>query len=141
MLRAFSFAGLGVGDSVRLDKWLWAVRLFKTRKLAQEAITRGKVTVDGSAAKASRSLRVGQVVALEKQGVRDEVEVTGLGDQRVSAPQAAALYRRTARGEARQREDTEKRRMQRLMNQPVAPEGRPGKHARDSLRRAKRQQS
>lgn len=128
-------------SAVRLDKWLWAVRLFKTRKLAQEAIGRGRVKVDGSSAKASRSLRIGQVVAFEKQAIRDEVEVTGLSEQRVSAPQAAELYARTERGAAMAAEDTEKRRLQRLMNQPVAPEGRPGKHARDVLRRAKRRQS
>ena len=140
-MRAFLFSGSRMTDSVRLDKWLWAVRLFKTRKLAQEAISRGHVRVDGSPAKASRSLRLGQVVALTKQGVRDEVEVTGLSEQRVSATQAAALYQRTDQGQAQQAEDTEKRRLQRLMNHPVAPEGRPGKHARDVLRRVKRRQS
>ena len=128
-------------DSVRLDKWLWAVRVFKTRKLAQEAIERGKVRVDGSPAKASRALRIGQIVALEKLGVRDELEVAGLSERRVSAAQANDLYRRTERGVAMQQEDIEKRRVQRLMNQPVAPEGRPGKHARDILRRAKRRQN
>lgn len=127
--------------AVRLDKWLWAVRLFKTRKLAQEAISRGRVQVDGSPAKASRSLRIGQIVAYEKQAIRDEVEVTGLSEQRVSAQLAAELYARTERGATLLAEDTEKRRLQRLMNQPVAPDGRPGKHARDVLRRAKRRQS
>ena len=130
-----------MADSVRLDKWLWAVRLFKTRKLAQEAISRGRVKVDGSPAKASRSLRVGQTVALEKLAVRDEVMVAGLSEKRVSASEAAELYRRTDRGAAMQAEDIEKRRLQRLMNQPVAPDGRPGKHARDILRKAKRRQS
>ncbi|MBR9813328.1 hypothetical protein GYB61_05650 [bacterium] len=130
-----------MADSVRLDKWLWAVRLFKTRKLAQEAISRGRVKVDGSPAKASRSLRVGQTVALEKLAVRDEVMVAGLSEKRVSASEAAELYRRTDRGAAMQAEDIEKRRLQRLMNQPVAPDGRPGKHARDVLRKAKRRQS
>lgn len=126
-------------DSVRLDKWLWAVRLFKTRKLAQDAIGRGDVMVDGSPAKASRSLRVGQTVRLSKQGVRDEVQVTGLAEQRVGATQAAGLYARTDAGEAMQAQDREKRRVERLMNQPFGPPGRPGKHARDVLRRAKRQ--
>lgn len=130
-----------MADSVRLDKWLWAVRLFKTRKLAQEAISRGRVKVDGSPAKASRSLRVGQTVALDKLAVRDEVMVAGLSEKRVSASAAAELYRRTDRGAAMQAEDIEKRRLQRLMNQPVAPDGRPGKHARDILRKAKRRQS
>lgn len=130
-----------MADSVRLDKWLWAVRLFKTRKLAQEAISRGRVKVDGSPAKASRSLRVGQTVALEKLAVRDEVMVAGLSEKRVSASEAAELYCRTDRGAAMQAEDIEKRRLQRLMNQPVAPDGRPGKHARDILRKAKRRQS
>lgn len=125
--------------TVRLDKWLWAVRLFKTRKLAQAAIARGDVTVDGGAAKASRGLRLGQRVGLVKHGVRDEVTVTGLREQRVGAAEAATLYARTGRGEALQAEDREKRRVQRLMNQPFGPQGRPDKHAREALRRAKRQ--
>lgn len=126
-------------DTVRLDKWLWAVRLFKTRKLAQAAIGRGDVMVDGSTAKASRGLRVGQTVWLRKQGVRDEVRVLGLVEQRVGAAQAAELCARTDAGEAMQAEDREQRRVQRLRNQPFGPQGRPDKHARDALRRVKRQ--
>ena len=125
---------------VRLDLWLWAVRLYKTRPLARTAIERRDVTVNGQAAKPSRALKRGDIVAWERDDVRDEVRVEGVIDKRVGAPVAQTLYTRTEHGEATRAKDLERRRLIRLQNQTVAPESRPGKHAREVLRRAKRGQ-
>jgi ribosome-associated heat shock protein Hsp15 len=83
---------------MRLDKWLWAARFYKTRSLAVEAIDKGRVQVNGQAAKRSRTLRVGDRVAL-RQGARgeiaSEVQVLGLSEQRGPAPVAQQLYAHT----------------------------------------------
>ena len=79
---------------VRLDKWLWAARLFKTRSLAAEEIGRGRVQVNGQEAKPAREIRPGDVIAVRRTGLTQELEVLGLSAQRGPAPQAQLLYRR-----------------------------------------------
>lgn len=84
---------------MRLDKWLWAARFFKTRALAVEAIDKGRVQVNGQAAKRSRTLRVGDRVALrqgERGEIASEVQVLGLSEHRGPAPVAQQLYAETA---------------------------------------------
>ena len=82
-------------DKVRIDKWLWAARFFKTRALAKNAIENGKVQVDGQKPKPSRSLEIGLTLCI-RQGYDEKiVEVVALSDQRRGAPQAQALYRET----------------------------------------------
>jgi len=83
---------------MRLDKWLWAARFYKTRALAVEAIDKGRVQVNGLAAKRARSLRVGDRVALrqgERGEIASEVQVLGLSEQRGPAPVARQLYAET----------------------------------------------
>lgn len=83
---------------MRLDKWLWAARFYKTRALAVEAIDKGRVQVNGLAAKRARSLRVGDRVALrqgERGEIASEVQVRGLSEQRGPAPVARQLYAET----------------------------------------------
>jgi ribosome-associated heat shock protein Hsp15 len=88
---------------MRLDKWLWAARFYKTRSLAVEAIDKGRVAVNGQAAKRSRELHVGDLVAL-RQGERGEIQrelrVQGLSAVRGPAPVAQQLYTETAASEA-----------------------------------------
>ncbi len=86
------------GPGMRLDKWLWAARFYKTRALAVEAIEKGRVQVNGLAAKRARSLRVGDRVALrqgERGEIASEVQVLGLSEQRGPAPVAQQLYAET----------------------------------------------
>lgn len=125
-------------DGARLDLWLWSVRLFKTRALAQDATRRGDVRVNGTPAKASRTVRAGDVVFLRKDGVRDELEVLAPLSRRVSATDAAQATRRTEQGESMHAADVERRRTERLVNRPVAPTHKPGKSDRAALRRIKR---
>jgi ribosome-associated heat shock protein Hsp15 len=83
---------------VRLDKWLWAARFFKTRSLATDEIGRNRVLVNGQPAKASRDVRVGDLISL-RQGDQPSprvVQVRGLSEVRGPAPVAQALYEETA---------------------------------------------
>ena len=82
-------------DRVRLDKWLWAARFFKTRGLASDDIGRGRVTVNGQVAKASRELKPGDVLQWRQDAVQRTVRVMALSNQRGPAPVAQALYEET----------------------------------------------
>jgi len=72
-------------DEVRIDKWLWAVRIFKTRTIAAEAIKKGRVMVGGVAVKPSRMIRMGDVVQVRKPPVTFSFKVLALSDKRMGA--------------------------------------------------------
>ena len=78
--------------AVRLDKWVWAARFFKTRQLAIEAITAGHVDVNGERAKPAKEIRIGDELSLRKPPYATELVVRGLGEKRASAPLARELY-------------------------------------------------
>ncbi|MFY8083798.1 MAG: RNA-binding S4 domain-containing protein [Rubrivivax sp.] len=82
-------------DDLRLDKWLWAARFYKTRSLATHAIGAGRVQVNGIAAKASRSVRPGDLVCLRQDGPERTVRVIALSSVRGPAPAAQTLYEET----------------------------------------------
>ena len=86
---------MSMDDRVRLDKWLWAARFFKTRGLASEDIGRGRVSVNGVVAKASRELKPGDVLQWRQDSVQRTVVVKGLSNQRGPAPVAQALFEET----------------------------------------------
>ena len=86
---------------MRLDKWLWAARFYKTRTVAAEAIAAGHVSVNQERAKAAKALRIGDVVAIRKPPFEHVVVVKGLSEQRGSATIAAALFEETAESRAR----------------------------------------
>lgn len=87
-------------DRVRLDKWLWAARFYKTRSLAADEIGKGRVQVNGQVAKASRELRVGDQVELRQDRTPCTVQVRALSVVRGPAPVARALYEETAESRA-----------------------------------------
>jgi ribosome-associated heat shock protein Hsp15 len=118
-------------DRVRLDKWLWAARFYKTRALATDEVGRGRITVNGQAAKASREVRVGDQIALRQGPVERIVDVRELSNVRGPAPVAQALYEETPDSTARQRA-TEARR---LGAEPAnsIEQGRPTKRDRRQL--------
>jgi len=119
-------------SGVRLDKWLWAARFFKTRSLAAEEIGKGRVSVNGQAAKASKDVRVGDVLEFRQGVVRRTVAVLGVSAVRGPAPVAQALYRETAESIAA-REDAALAR--RLTPEPAASigHGRPTKRNQRDL--------
>lgn len=82
-------------DKVRIDKWLWAARFFKTRNRAKQAIDGGKVHCDGQRVKPSKDLAVGHTLTIRQGWDEKTVEVIALSDQRRGAADAALLYRET----------------------------------------------
>lgn len=91
-------------NPVRLDKWLWAARLFKTRSLAVDEINKGRVSVNDAEPKPAREVRIGDRISLRRDGVQTVLDVRGLSSQRGPAPVARLLYEETpASVEARAR--------------------------------------
>ena len=82
-------------EKLRLDKWLWAARFYKTRSLAKAAIEGGKVHLDGSRVKVSREIAVGEKLQIRQGWDEKTIVVTALSDQRRGAPEAAELYSET----------------------------------------------
>jgi ribosome-associated heat shock protein Hsp15 len=119
-------------EGVRLDKWLWAARFFKTRGMAQQAIKGGKVEINGASPKASRLVRVGDRLEITKGALRFEVTVDEIGQRRVSAPLAQAMYTETERSRAERERRAELRRMD--ADGGIAPARRPDKRERRRLR-------
>lgn len=79
-------------EKIRIDKWLWAVRLFKTRSLAADACAAGKIKMDGESLKASYMLKAGQTIQVQKEGIRMIIKVVKLIEKRVGAPLAVQCY-------------------------------------------------
>jgi ribosome-associated heat shock protein Hsp15 len=127
--------GMNVTDTMRLDKWLWCARFYKTRSLATEEITKGRVTVNGQAAKPARDLRCGDTIALRQGPVARTVLVRALSGARGPAPVAQLLYEETAESIAARELAAEQRR---LAPEPAAAlhEGRPTKRDRRNIDRA-----
>ena len=117
---------------MRLDKWLWCARFYKTRSLAVEEIGKGRVTVNGQAAKAARELRVGDNVALRQGPVARTVVIRALSNMRGPAPVAQQLYEETPESIAARAQAAEARR---LAPEPATAlrEGRPTKRDRRDM--------
>lgn len=117
---------------MRLDKWLWCARFYKTRSLAVEEIGKGRVQVNGQAAKAARDLRPGDTVALRQGQVARSVVVRALSNARGPAPVAQQLYEETAESIAQRERLAEQRR---LAPEPALgqTDGRPTKRDRRAI--------
>ena len=124
-------------DRLRVDKWLWAARFFKTRSIAKTAIEGGKVHLDGQRVKVSREICVGEILVVWVGWVELEVVVLGLSAQRGPAPIARELYEETSASiEKREREA----RARKAAGGAVArPTQKPGKHQRKALERLRKQ--
>ena len=127
---------MNVTETMRLDKWLWCARFYKTRSLATEEIAKGRVTVNGQAAKPARDLRCGDTVALRQGPVARTVLVRALSGARGPAPVAHRLYEETPESIAARERAAEQRR---LAPEPAAAlqGGRPTKRDRRSIDRAR----
>jgi ribosome-associated heat shock protein Hsp15 len=120
-------------QSVRLDKWLWAARFFKSRSLATEAIEMGRVHVNGERVKPARLLKPGEKVRIQRGQERLEVFVRFLSDVRKSAPLAQLLYDETIESMAARQEASERRRLYSEPAQGLL--GRPTKRNRRAIER------
>jgi len=117
---------------LRIDKWLWAARFFKTRSLATEAIHAGHIKLNGHSVKPARDLRPGDTLELAIGDVHWTVEIRALNDQRRPASEAQLLYAETAESSARRAAVKE---AQRLAPTPGSDlRGRPTKKARRQIR-------
>lgn len=119
-------------DRMRLDKWLWAARFYKTRSLAAEEIGKGRITVNEQAAKAARELRVGDRLTLRQGPVTRVVRVCGLSPLRGPAPVAQALYEETAESVAAREAAAAQRRLG-VEPADALQQGRPTKRDRRQL--------
>lgn len=123
-------------ESVRLDKWLWAARLFKTRAVAVEAIDGGRVRVNGARAKRARPVRPGDEIRLRKGSFEYRLTVRGLSERRGPAAEAAALYEEDPAGrDARERLAAQMRALPTAFHEG---KGHPSKKQRRQIERFKR---
>ena len=102
---------------IRLDKWLWAARFFKTRSLATAAVNGGKVHVNDMRVKAARAVQLGDRLSIQRGMQQFTVIVVGLSQQRGPAKEAVLLYQETADSIRQRQQQSEQRRLQ----QPAAP--------------------
>ena len=124
-------------EKLRVDKWLWAARFYKTRTLASEEIGKGRVEVNGQEAKPAREVKVGDTVSLRQAAGTRTVVVKGLSGIRGSAPVAQQLYEETAESLRAREQAAEQRR---LAPEPAhsIEQGRPTKRGRRELDDAQR---
>lgn len=117
-------------DSVRIDKWLWAARFFKTRSLAQAAVRGGHVSVNGHACKPARAVATGDNLRIVRGQIEFEIVVEALADRRGPASAARTLYTETPASVEKREFAAEQKRLTRQS----APQGRPDKRERRKIR-------
>jgi ribosome-associated heat shock protein Hsp15 len=119
--------------SVRIDKWLWAARFFKTRSLASRACELGRVQSNGQPVKPSRDVRIGDLLQVKNDSGEFQLEILGLSEMRGPAPVAQTLYRETeASRESRRKLAEERKAMPRF---ETAPKSKPSKRDRREIER------
>jgi ribosome-associated heat shock protein Hsp15 len=123
-------------EHVRLDKWLWAARFFKTRNLAKQAIEGGKVHYNGARSKVSKEAEIGATLTIRQGWDEREVIITQLSAQRRGAPEALLLYQETPDSIQRREEQSSQRKI--LREAGVIPAERPNKKQRRQIHRFKR---
>jgi ribosome-associated heat shock protein Hsp15 len=119
-------------EKVRIDKWLWAARFFKTRSLAKQAIEGGKIHCDGQRVKASKEITADTQLTIRQGWDTKEIIVKVLSDQRRGAPEATLLYEETEQS-IKKREALILQR--KTMNQSIQTQGRPSKKQRRQIHR------
>jgi len=124
---------------IRLDKWLWAARFYKTRSIARDMIQGGKVHYNGQRGKASKIVELGAILGIRQGDVSKQVTVEILSDQRRGAPIAETLYKETTES-IKKREEYQTLRKLSLQNAPH-PDRKPNKKQRRELIQAKAQRN
>jgi ribosome-associated heat shock protein Hsp15 len=121
-------------DNVRIDKWLWAARFFKTRSMAADAVERGRVRIAGEPVKPARAVKVNDQIVIDNGSDRWEVVVAAISDKRGPAPVARELYFETDESIAKRENDKTARR---LFPEPSLDiKGRPTKRDRRAIAKA-----
>lgn len=123
---------IGETAKIRIDKWLWAARFFKTRSQASQAVNGGKVHLNGIRTKSSREVQAGDKLLITKGQYEFDIAIKAVSKYRRPASEAQLLYEEDQESIARREEAIEQRRMARAGHQ--APEKRPGKRDRRKIR-------
>jgi len=113
---------------MRLDKWLWAARFFKTRALATEAVNGGKVHLNDKRVKPGREVKVGDTLSIQRGGYNYEISVLGINKQRRPAKEAQLLYEESESSITAREEQAETQRLAATVR--TAPDRRPNKRER-----------
>ena len=122
-------------QALRIDKWLWASRFFKTRPLASEAVNGGKVHLNGHRVKAGRLVKTGDALSIQKDSVLYEITITGINKTRRPAKEALLTYEESEESRLKREQEQEIKKLA-SATRPV-PQHKPGKREREQLRRFK----
>lgn len=120
-------------SKLRIDKWLWAARFFKTRSIASDAIAKNRVKVDGQRIKASRTIQVGDSIQIEKPPYIFDVTVNALNDKRRPAKEAQLMYTESEDSIATREATAANNRLDYQMQAGIAGSGRPSKKQRRQI--------
>lgn len=124
-------------DDVRIDKWLWAARFFKNRNLAAEAVSGGKVHINGQRCKPGKDVKIGDVITVSKDQYTWEIRVTDLNKQRRPAKEAVLLYSEDQASIEKRHKQVELRKQQEALLHPSERERKPNKKQRRQIHRFK----
>jgi ribosome-associated heat shock protein Hsp15 len=124
-------------DAIRLDKWLWVARFYKTRKLATDAINGGKVHVNGQRTKPGKEVKAGAEVTINKSGYTWDITVTALAGQRRSAKDAVLLYKETPESHAKRQLQIQSEREHKKLFNFIGIDHKPNKKERRLIHRFK----
>ena len=122
-----------MNTKIRLDKWLWAARFFKTRSLAKQAIEGGKVHYNGARSKVSKEVELGAMLVIRQGWDEKEVEILSLSDQRRGAAEAQLLYKETEASIVKREQQSSQRKA--LNGLGVVSSERPNKKQRRQIHR------
>ena len=124
-------------EAIRLDKWLWTARFFKTRKLAADAISGGKIHVNNQRTKPGKEVKPGTKLTITKDTYRWDVTIIAISNQRRSAKEAVLLYEETAESLAKRQQQIIQQREQRELFDFSDREHKPNKKERRLIHRFK----
>lgn len=124
-----------MAESLRIDKWLWTSRFFKTRPLASNAVNGGKVHLNGQRVKAGRLVKTGDTLSIQKECVLYEITVTGINKTRRPAKEALLTYKESDQSQRKREQELEIKKLA-SATRPV-PQRKPGKREREQLRQFK----
>ncbi|MBK8814087.1 MAG: RNA-binding protein [Methylococcaceae bacterium] len=124
-------------ESVRLDKWLWAARFYKTRSLATEAINGGKVHVNDQRTKPGKEVKIGTEIKISKNGYTWDITVTALNPQRRSAKEAVLLYEESPESHAKRQQQIKEQRENKELFNYTGIDHKPNKKERRLIHRFK----
>ncbi len=126
-------------EIIRLDKWLWTARFFKTRKLAAEAISGGKVHINKQRTKPGKEVKAGGLLSINKDGLHWEITIIGLSNQRRPAKEAVLLFEETAESFTKRQQQIVIQREQRELLPFIGHDHKPNKKDRRLIHRFKQE--